>query len=239
MAITALWLDVWMTLLIVIPLMFAVGYFVQRSMLQRALRMGELAPLMVTFGLSVIIPNALISFFSNDKKTIPIGDLAISSMNIGGVSVGVMPLLTLAAAVVLIAALQLFLARTPIGQSMRAAADDPSTLGLMGVDYRKVYASAMALAFALAALAGVFFGIRQGGVTPFDGQVTVLFAFEAVIIGGLGSLWGTLAGGIVLGIAQSLAGLVGPEFPLLAGNLVFLLVLVLRPTGIVRSKVAS
>jgi branched-chain amino acid transport system permease protein len=195
---------------------------------------------MVTFGLSVIIPNALISLFTNNKIQIPIGDLAISSVPIAnGLSVGLMPLLTLALAVVLIAGLQLFLAKTPIGRSMRAAADDSETLRLMGVDHRRVYASAMALAFALAALAGVLFGIRQGGVTPFDGQLTVLFAFEAVIIGGLGSLWGTLAGGIVLGLAQTLAGLLGPEFPLLIGNLVFLLVLVLRPTGIVRSKVAG
>jgi len=239
-AITALGINVWWTLLIILPVMFAVGYFVQRTMLQRALGMGELAPLMVTFGLSVIIPNALISLFTNNKIQIPIGDLAISSVPIAnGLSVGLMPLLTLALAVVLIAGLQLFLAKTPIGRSMRAAADDSETLRLMGVDHRRVYASAMALAFALAALAGVLFGIRQGGVTPFDGQLTVLFAFEAVIIGGLGSLWGTLAGGIVLGLAQTLAGLLGPEFPLLIGNLVFLLVLVLRPTGIVRSKVAG
>jgi branched-chain amino acid transport system permease protein len=108
----------------------------------------------------------------------------------------------------------------------------------MGVDYRRVYAIAMAVAIAIAALAGVFFGIRQGGVTPFDGQLAVLFAFEAVIIGGLGSLWGTLAGGIVLGVAQTVAGLVSPELPLLVGNLVFIAILVFRPTGIVQSKVA-
>ncbi|WP_296630510.1 branched-chain amino acid ABC transporter permease [Rhodoluna sp.] len=240
MTLTSLGMDVWLSILIVVPAMFAIGYVVQRTMLQRALRMGELAPLMITFGFSVIIPNVLISVFTNNKLQIPIGDLAVASIQVSdSISIGVMPLLTLAIAVILIVLLQLFLARTRPGRNMRAAADDPQTLSLMGVNYRNVYAMAMGLAFALAALAGVFFGIRQGGVTPFDGQLTVLFAFEAVIIGGLGSPWGTLAGGIVLGLAQTVAGLFGPELPLLVGNLVFLLVLVLRPTGIVKSKVAS
>ena len=122
---------------------------------------------------------------------------------------------------------------------MRAAADDSETLRLMGVDHRKVYASAMAIAFGIAAIAGILFGARQGGVMPFDGQLTVLFAFEAVVIGGLGSLWGTLVGGIVLGLAQVIAGQFGPEWPLLVGHIVFLAVLVFRPSGIISSKAVS
>jgi len=233
-------LDVWLSLAIVVPGMFLVGYWVQRLMLQRALGLSELAPLMVTFGISVIIPNALIGLFSNNKLQIPIGNLAVSSWTItDGISVGIMPLLTLGLSVALILALQQFLSKTSVGRAMRAAADDSETLGLMGVDYRKIYALAMGIAFALAALAGVFFGIRQGGVTPFDGQLAVLFAFQAVIIGGLGSLWGTLAGGIVLGIAQTVAGQISPELPLLVGNLVFLAILVLRPNGIFKSKAGS
>jgi branched-chain amino acid transport system permease protein len=237
--LSTLGINVWLSLLIVVPLMGFIGYWLQRIVLQRALRLGELSPLLVTFGISIIIPNALIELFTNNKKPIPTGNLAVQSITIvDGVTIGVLPLLTLVAAVVLIAATQLFLARTRMGRYMRAAADDSDTLRLMGVDYRRVYAFAMALAIGIAALAGVFFGIRQGGVTPFDGQLAVLFAFEAVIIGGLGSLWGTLAGGIVLGVAQTLAGLVSPELPLLVGNLVFIAILVFRPTGIVKSKVA-
>jgi branched-chain amino acid transport system permease protein len=237
--LSTLGINVWLSLLIVVPLMGFVGYWLQRIVLQRALRLGELSPLLVTFGISIIIPNALIEIFTNNKKPIPTGNLAVQSITIvDGVTIGVLPLLTLVAAVVLIAATQLFLARTRMGRYMRAAADDSDTLRLMGVDYRRVYAFAMALAIGIAALAGVFFGIRQGGVTPFDGQLAVLFAFEAVIIGGLGSLWGTLAGGIVLGVAQTVAGLVSPELPLLVGNLVFIAILVFRPTGIVKSKVA-
>ena len=235
----SLGLNLWVSILIVAPLMGVVGYWLQRFVLQRALRIGELAPLLVTFGIAIIIPNALIELFSNNKQAIPTGDLAVQSFNIGdGITIGLLPFLTLIAAVILILGLQLFLSRTPMGRYMRAAADDSDTLRLMGVDYRRVYAFAMALAFAIAAVAGAFFGMRQGGVTPFDGQLLVLFAFEAVIIGGLGSLWGTLAGGIVLGVSQALAGLVSPELPLLAGNLVFIALLIFRPTGIVRSKVA-
>lgn len=232
-------ISIWVSLLVVVPLMGFVGYWVQRLVLQRALRISELAPLLVTFGIAIVIPNALIELFTNNKLPIDSGDLAVQSIDLpGGVTIGVLPLLTLVVAVGLIAAMQLFLGRTRLGLYMRAAADDSDTLRLMGVDYTRVYAMAMGIAIAIAAVAGVFFGVRQGGVTPFDGQIAVLFAFQAVIIGGLGSLWGTLAGGIVLGVAQTLAGLVSPELPLLVGNLVFLAVLILRPTGIVQSKVA-
>lgn len=237
--LTSLGVNVWISLLVVVPLMGVVGYWVQRGLLQRALRLSELSPLLVTFGLSIIIPNVLIEIFTNNKRAIPTGNLAVQSITIvDGITVGVLPLLTMVVALVLIAGMQLFLARTRMGKYMRAAAGDSDTLRLMGVDYRKVYAFAMALAFAIAALSGIFFGMRQGGVTPFDGQLTVLFAFEAVIIGGLGSLWGTLAGGIVLGVAQTVAGQISPELPLLVGNLVFIAILVFRPTGIVKSKVA-
>ncbi|WP_062205090.1 branched-chain amino acid ABC transporter permease [Demequina salsinemoris] len=238
-ALSRFGVSVWVSLLVAVPLLGLAGYWVQRAMLQRALRIGELAPLLVTFGIAIIIPNVLIELFTTNKQAIPTGGLAVSSISlVEGVNVGVLPLITMAVAVALIAATQLYLSKTRNGRYMRAAADDWETLRLMGVDHRRVYALAMAMAFGIAALAGVFFGMRQGGVTPYDGQLAVLFAFEAVIIGGLGSLWGTLAGGIVLGVSQTLAGVVSPELPLLVGNLVFLAVLMFRPTGIVQSKVA-
>lgn len=239
-SLTSLGINVWFSMIVVVPVMGVVGYWVQRLVLQRALRVSELAPLLVTFGIAIIIPNALIEVFTNNKRPIPTGDLAVQSITIvDGVNIGLLPLLTMVVAIALIATMQQFLARTNLGRYMRAAADDCDTLGLMGVDFRKVYAFAMASAFAIAALAGVFLGARQGGVTPFDGQLAVLFAFQAVIIGGLGSLWGTLAGGVVLGVAQTMAGLISPELPLLVGNLVFLAILVFRPTGIIQSKVAT
>lgn len=226
-------MSTWYSLLIVVPAMGVLGYIVQRVLLQRALKMGELAPLMVTFGIAIIIPNSLVQIFSSNVQQLPVGALATSSIQLNDqISLGTFPLITLAMSVVLIAVIQQYLARTKMGRYMRAAADDSEVLRLMGVDHRKVYGYAMGIAFATLALAGILFGMRQGGVSPFDGQLTVLFAFETVIIGGLGSLWGTLLGGIVLGIAQTVAGQISPEIPLLVGNLVFLAVLAFRPNGL-------
>ncbi|MBI1758809.1 MAG: branched-chain amino acid ABC transporter permease [Actinobacteria bacterium] len=225
-------LGTWSSLLVVVPVMAALGYLLQRLVLQRAVSISELAPLMVTFGISIMIPNALVELFTSDVQALPTGNLATRSVSAGGIAVGLLPLLTFGIAVVLIAGLQLFLARARSGRLMRAAADDSQALRLMGVDNRVVYAQATAIAFATLALAGVLFGVRQGGVAPFDGQVTVLLAFETVIIGGLGSLWGTLVGGIVLGVTQTLGGEFSPEVPLLVGNLMFLAVLAFRPNGI-------
>lgn len=231
-------MSTWYSLLIVVPGMGVLGYVVQRVMLQKALKMGELAPLMVTFGIAIIIPNSLVQIFSSNVQQLPVGALATSSIQLNDqISLGTFPLITLGMSVLLIAALQQYLARTKMGRYMRAAADDSEVLRLMGVDHRRVYGYAMGIAFATLALAGVLFGMRQGGVSPFDGQLTVLFAFETVIIGGLGSLWGTLAGGIVLGIAQTVAGQFSSEIPLLVGNLVFLLVLAFRPNGLMGKQV--
>ncbi len=228
--------SVWTSLLVVVPALSFLGYWVQRVLLQRALKISELAPLLVTFGLAIMIPNSLQELFTSNKQPIPVGSLAVESVSFGGITVGLLPLLTLGIAVALIAGVHSFLKFTAYGRYMRAAADDYEILRLMGVDHRKVYAWAMAIAFGIAAIAGALFGARQGGVTPFDGQLTVLFAFEAVVIGGLGSLWGTLIGGIVLGIAQVIAGQFGPELPLLVGHLVFLFVLVVRPNGIISKR---
>lgn len=222
-----------LAVLVVVPVMAAIGYGTQRTLFDRALRIGPLAPLLVTFGLAIIIPNGLLQLFSQDTEPLPIGALATRSVALGGtLSAGLFPLLTLVLAVALVVALQLYLSRTRTGRLMRAAADDTRTLRLMGVDDRRIYGIAAAIAFATIAVAGCLYGIRQGGVTPFEGDLTVLFAFETVIIGGLGSLWGTLAGGIVLGVAQAVGGQVSPELPLLFGHLVFLAVLALRPSGL-------
>ncbi|MBZ3905267.1 MULTISPECIES: branched-chain amino acid ABC transporter permease [Streptomyces] len=211
----------------------ALGYLVQRSMLDRAMGIGELAPMLVTFGISVIIPNVLVQVFSNDSQPLSIGSLGTASIHLGGdLSIGWFPLITLVAAVAVLVALQFFLHRTQSGRIVRATADDRSVVRLMGVDNRRVYALTSVIAFGTVALAGVLYTMRQGGVTPYEGQLTVLFAFETVIIGGLGSLWGTLAGGMVLGVAQSVGAQISPDLPLLAGHLVFLLVLVFRPQGL-------
>lgn len=222
-----------LAVLFTVPVMAAVGYVTQRTLFERALRIGPLAPLLVTFGLAVIVPNGLLELFSQDTEPLPIGSLATRSVPLGAdLSAGLFPMLTLLLAVALVVGLQLFLGRTPTGRLLRAAADDTRTLRLMGVDARRIYGLATAIAFATIAIAGGLYGVRQGGVTPFEGDLVVLFAFETVIIGGLGSLWGTLAGGVVLGVAQAVGAQVSPELPLLSGHLVFLAVLALRPNGL-------
>lgn len=219
--------------LVVVPVMAALGYLLQRGLFERALRIGPLAPLLVTFGLAIIVPNGLLEVFSSDTEPLPVGSLATRSVRVGGqLSAGLFPLLTLVLAVSVVVGLQQYLGRTRTGRLMRAAADDARTLRLMGVDDRRIYGLATGIAFATIAVAGCLYGMRQGGVTPFEGDLTVLFAFETVIIGGLGSLWGTLAGGIVLGVAQAVGGQVSPELPLLFGHVVFLAVLALRPSGL-------
>lgn len=213
------------------------GWLAQRLVLDRALAVGEMAPLLVTFGLSVIIPNVLLELFTNNSKPIAIGAIGTQSFEItDDIAIGWFPLIILVIAIAVVVVLQLFLRRTHLGRLLRATSDDASTVRLMGVDNRTMYGIATAIAFATVALGGSLYAMRQGGITPFEGQSLVLFAFEAVIIGGLGSLWGTLLGGFVLGIAQAVGALVSPDLPLLVGHLVFLAVLAARPQGILGKR---
>jgi branched-chain amino acid transport system permease protein len=219
------------TLVLVVPVMAAVGYAAQRGLLNRALRMGPLAPLLVTLGAAVVLRNVLQQAFSADSQGLQAGALSTSTVHVGNdITLPVFDLLTLATAIVVIGAVARFLQRTALGRRIRATADDPQTAALTGVDPRHIYAIATGIAFATVALAGVFVGIRSS-FTPSTGPQELLFAFEAVIIGGLGSLWGTLAGGIVLGVAQTVGAHIEPSVQLLAGHVVFLVVLLLRPQG--------
>ncbi|GIM90204.1 branched-chain amino acid ABC transporter permease [Paractinoplanes toevensis] len=236
--IDALPLNAFATLVLVVPAMAALGWLLQRFVLQRSLGAGQLAPLLVTFGLSVVLQNVLLEVFSPDSRALDIGGLGTAGLRLSGsVSVGWFGVLCLGIAIAVLVGLQLFLARTAFGRAMRATSDDQETVQLMGIDHRRVYATATAIAFATLAVAGVLFGMR----TTFDpsiGPARLIFAFEAVIIGGLGSLWGTLAGGVVLGVAQTVGAQISPAYSILAGHLVFLAVLVLRPQGILRPAAA-
>lgn len=243
-AYTALWLiqrDLPLLLAIAITLVvFAVlGYVAQRLLLTPALRQGELAPLIVSFGLAVIVTNLLQEGFSANSQAIPVGSLGVRSITLGsGLAVGVFAVITLVVAVALIAAVQLFLDRTRTGRAMRATSDDPTTARLMGIDQRHLYGLATAIALTTVALAGVFLGMTTQ-FSPTYGDLVLIFAFEAVIIGGLGSLWGTLAGGIVLGVAQTIGAQIDPAYGLLAGHLVFLLILLVRPSGLLPKVVTA
>lgn len=224
--------SVWVALPVVVVVLAALGYATQWLLFNRALDRGALAPLLVAFGLSVVLTQLLQELFSADTRSLPAGVLRTGSLQLGqGIAVGYLPLLTFAVGVATIGGVQLFLARSPLGRAMRAASDDPETVQLMGIPHRRVYALSTALAFSMVGLAGVFLGMRTQ-FSPTYGDTMLIFAFEAVIIGGLGSLWGTLAGGIVLGVAQTVGSQIDPAFGVLAGHLVFLAVLAFRPSGL-------
>jgi branched-chain amino acid transport system permease protein len=219
-------------LLIVAPLMALIGYGLQRLVLNRTLGEDLLPPLLVTFGLSVIIQNGLLEIFSADSRRLQAGAIETASFALmPGVSIGVLPLLSFLVAVAVIAALQFVLYRTALGRAFRATADDPSVAQLMGLDNRHIFALAMALSLAVVAVAGVLLAVRAN-FDPAIGPARLIFGFEAVIIGGLGSLWGTLIGGVLLGVAQAVGAEIDPGWQTLAGHLVFLLVLAVRPEGL-------
>jgi branched-chain amino acid transport system permease protein len=222
----------------VLPVMLILGYVFQRTVLERSLRSGMLVPLLTTFGLSIVIQNLLLEKFSPDVQSLggQAGSLTTSSWQITNeISISAIGALTLVVAVAILGGLQLFLSRTPAGRRMRATAQDPDTAELVGIDSRAVYARATAIAVAIAAVGGLFLAIRST-FDPYAGPTQLIFAFEAVVIGGLGSLWGTLAGGIVLGVAQTIGAQINPQYSALAGHLVFLAVLASPRGGIFRLR---
>ncbi|HVI20365.1 MAG TPA: branched-chain amino acid ABC transporter permease [Gaiellales bacterium] len=224
---TSFGVNPFVALLPTLVVMLALGYVLQKTMLTRALRGGPLIPLLATFGLSIVIQNGLLQVFSADVRSLggQAGPIAHASWKVTDqLSIPVLGVVVLATAVAVLGGLQLVLRHTGIGREMRATAQDADTAGLVGVPSSAVYARATAIAVATATLAGAFLAIRS----TFDassGPTQLIFAFEAVVIGGLGSLWGTLGGGIVLGVAQTVGAQIDPQWSILAGHLVFLLIL--------------
>jgi branched-chain amino acid transport system permease protein len=217
------------SLVIVVPLMAGLGYLLQRFVLNRTLGDDLLPPLLVTFGLSVIIQNGVLEVFSADSRRLQAGTIEVATFRlVDDVWIGILPLVQFIVAVAVIGGLQVVFYRTALGRAFRATADDPSVAQLMGVDNRHIFSLAMALSLAVV---GVFLAVRSN-FDPAIGPARLIFGFEAVIIGGLGSLWGTLAGGILLGVAQAVGAHLDPGWQILAGHFAFLLVLALRPQGL-------
>ena len=221
-------ISTYLALVPVLPGALIVGYVLQRTVLERSLRAGELVPLLTTFGLLIVIGNLLQYFFSPDVHSLPSGGIGTASWRLSNsVSIPWFDVLILGVAVFVLSGLQLLLRRTQLGRELRATAADADTAELMGVNARSVYARATAIAVATAALAGVFYAMRSA-FDPFSGPTQLIYAFEAVVIGGLGSLWGTLVGGIVLGVAQTVGAQINVQYFALGGHVVFLAVLILR-----------
>jgi branched-chain amino acid transport system permease protein len=222
--------------LLIVVVMFAAGFALQRLVLERVLGDDILPPLLVTFGLSIVIQNGLLLGYGADSRRLLAGAFESSSVTLlPGLSIGLAPLAALLTAVAAVALLQLIFYRTSLGRAFRATADSPPIAQLMGINERNVYAIAVGLSVAVSVIAAITFGIRAN-FDPSIGPARLLYAFEAVIIGGLGSLWGTLAGGIVLGLAQTIGARINPEWQILAGHLTFLAVLMVRPRGLFPSR---
>jgi branched-chain amino acid transport system permease protein len=232
LVVNALDLNPIASILLVAPLMALLGYGLQRAILNRTLGADLLPPLLVTFGMSIIIQNGLLEAFTADSRKLDAGSIEIASIRLGdGLAIGILPLLQLVIAVALIAGLQWLFYSTATGRAFRATSDDPEVASLMGLDNAHVFALAMALSLAIVAIAGVLLAVRAN-FDPSLGPARLIFGFEAVIIGGLGSMWGTLAGGIILGLAQTMGAKFDPGLQLLAGHLAFLVILAIKPEGL-------
>jgi branched-chain amino acid transport system permease protein len=224
--------DPFLAALLAMPAMFAAGFALQHVLLNRTLGRDLLPPLLVTFGLSIIIQNGLLEAFTADSRRLRLGAIETASIHLGGnLAIGVMPLLTLGSAIAVILLLNLLFYRTALGRAFRATSDDLEIAQLMGIDHRRIYSIAMGIAMVVATIAALYLGIRAN-FDPTIGPARLIYAFEAVIIGGLGSLWGTLAGGIIIGLAQTVGAKMNPEWQILAGHIAFLVVVVLRPRGL-------
>lgn len=225
--------DPFLGMLVVIPAMAAIGWGVQVFVLQRTSRAGILVPILSTFGLSILLDNLMFECFGADTRSLApfIGSLSYASWSLSeDIDIGQLSALIFAAAIALLGSLQLFLSFTPLGRAIRATSTDPDTVGLLGVNPRKANAIAAAIAFAMIGIAGAAMAMRAT-FDPFAGEPQMIFAFEAAVIGGVGSLWGTFLGGVVLGVAQNLGAQISPQGFFIAGHCVFLLVLLLRLRG--------
>jgi branched-chain amino acid transport system permease protein len=230
-AATQLALNPWLAGLLLLPVAFGVGYALQRWVLNGTLGKDPLPSLVVTFGLSIVVQNALLEIFSADPRSLDSSGLNTQGIALGGLNVGVLPLVILAVAAACTAGLQWLFASTALGRAFRAVSDDREIAELMGLSAPRIYALATAIAFVLIAIAGVLQAMRTT-VSPSDGPLLLLFAFEAVIIGGMGSFWGTFVGAMVLGITQQIGFRLDPGWGLWAGHIVFLALLVVRPQGL-------
>jgi branched-chain amino acid transport system permease protein len=224
-------IDAIAALSLVIPAMFVIGWLMQQLLLNRVVGRGPLAPLLLTFGLSIVLQNLLQEIFTADTRSLQAGDLAQLGVNISGVSIGVLPLLSMLVSIALLGATHWLIGHTHFGRQARAVSDDPDTARLVGVNDRRFFALVTGFIFATIGIAAVLYAVR----TPFSptaGPERLLYSFESVVLGGLGNIWGTLVGGLVIGVAQLFGAKISSGLGPFFGHLVFLVVLLARPRGL-------
>jgi branched-chain amino acid transport system permease protein len=220
----------WSVLVILVVLGAVIGVILQRLILNRVVGADPLPSLIATFGLSIALQNAMLQIWSADTRSLGGGDIVHASFQLGPLFVGVLPVIVLLTATVLTGGLDVALRSTRFGRALRAASADVEAAALTGVNPKTVYTGATAIAVAILGFAAVFQSLRST-VAPADGAFQLIYAFEAVIIGGMGSIWGAFFGAMALGVSQSVGFRIDPGFGILAGHFVFLIILALRPQG--------
>ena len=229
---TSLNLHPFVSLIVVIPIMAIFGYVLQRGILNKTLGNDILPPLLVTFGLSVIIQNSLLEIYTADPQKMNAGVIEVASLSLpGGLSIGWYPLIMFVISVLIIGILQFIFYKTALGRAFRATSDDQEIAQLMGLSKNHIFGLAMTISMIVVTIAGIFLGVRTS-FDPAAGPSRLIFGFEAVIIGGLGNLWGTLIGGIILGVSQNIGAKINPGWQILAGHIAFIIVLAFRPKGL-------
>lgn len=218
-------------LIILVPLAVMMGWVLQKAVLNKVVGDDPLPSLIATFGLSIALQNLMLQIWSANSRSLPGQGIESQSIEIGGIYIGLLPLIVLAVATGLTGGLDLVLKRTRFGRALRAASADVEAAAMTGINTRAVYAMATAVAVGILGFAAVFQALRST-VAPADGPAQLIYAFEAVIIGGMGSVWGAFIGSMVLGISQAIGFRIDPGFGVLAGHLVFLIVLATRPQGL-------
>lgn len=240
MIVNALRFNPFYSIPITMVIMFAVGYFLQRGLLNLVVQSGDVVGVIVTFGISIVIQNALLLGFTANSQGLDAGVIEDMSITINDrLAIGWLPLMIFILSVLVIAGLQWYLGRTKMGRAFRAVSDDQEAAGLMGINTKHIWAVAMAVALLIVTIGGVMMSIRTT-FEPLLGSQRLIYAFEAVIIGGMGSGWGTLMGGVILGLAQTLgAQAFGPPWQVVVGHVVFIIILALRPQGLLARTVTS
>lgn len=225
-------LPLWLSVPLLLPIGAFVGWALQRGLFQRAADHNEMQIILVTFGLSVVIQNALQGIYGADTQKVTAGGIELLSLRVTDtLNIGVLPLMVFVTAIAMIFALEQFLYRTRLGTMVRAIADDPASARLVGLSATKLFAVAMAVVGLTVAIAGGYMAIWTN-FDPTSGPSRLLIAFEVVVLAGLGSFWGVLAGGIIIAGAQTIGASYDSAFQVLGGHIVFLLIFLFRPQGL-------
>ena len=230
-AMTVIGIDPILSLTIGMPILFGIGFVIQKYLLNRAFRISMDAVLIIAFGLSIILENIFLKVWTPMSRGLTT-HYSLESISLGSIRFPLVYLLDFIAAIVVMVLLREFLRRTYLGIAIRAASQDRKAAHLMGINTDRVYAFTFAISMAIAAIGGVFLGLTFP-FTPVSGMPFLIISLGVVVLGGLGSIMGTFVGGIVFGLAQTVGGyFFGLAAQMLVAYTMVLVVLALIPRGI-------